>query len=254
MNKIIQLIREVAGQAQFASFTYKTKETLSKKTGEITKGGEVARYVVILGAKYDNLLEKSLLAAQLLTDNDLKVIAIEEANDYLDELNPEILRNAKQKVIDSLLKSIEAHKKGEQNEDYTKAGQYISLGNGLNVNSSDDTLQMFGLVQSKVILKKGVYKHVNSAIETIATNAIRKSLPIGKFREFALDTGNIHSVKLNGNTLVFDDAPEVSVIQRNKPIKSIRPVAKVITKKQLEEMENELDPRNEERHIMDIEA
>jgi hypothetical protein len=73
----------------------------------------------------------------------------------------------------------------------------------LKVNTVDNSLQLFGLVQSKTVITPGVYKPVNSAAKTIAKNQIRKALPIGKFREFALDSGVIHGARVNGETLVF---------------------------------------------------
>jgi hypothetical protein len=103
-----------------------------------------------------------------------------------------------------LEKSIEANSNGEQSADYTKAGQYIPLGAGLNLNSQDNTLQLFGLIQSKVVLQPGEYKPVKSSPLTIAKNLIRKKLSIGKFREFALDVGNIHGARIDGETLILD--------------------------------------------------
>lgn len=242
-NLLIESIRSKAGKAQFASFCYTTKKTLSKKSGEVLKGGEKSRYVIILGANYGNLLDKSLLAAQLLTKEDIATIVVEHANDYLDELTPEIMEAARQEVIQSFEKSIAAHKAGTQSDDYTKKGQYIPLGNGLNINSNDGTLQVFGLVQSKVVLENGVFKHVNSAIETIAKDAIKKSLPISKFREFALDAGNIHFVKLAGNVLIFGDEPEQVVVIQRQP-------APVQKKNEVKDIFGDM---SEERHTMDLE-
>ena len=181
---IIALIRSLIGKAQFASLTYTTKE--SKET---------ARYTVILGATYRTLLDKSLLALTLL---DLPTLAKDKGMDLA------LLTLAQGEVQKSLEKSIAAHAIGQQNADYTKRGQYASLGAGLNVNETDGSLQLFGLVQSKVVLQPGEHKVVNSKPLTLAKKAITKALPIGKFREFALDAGNIQAVKLDGTTLVFE--------------------------------------------------
>ena len=120
-----------------------------------------------------------------------------------------IQREAAASVMKSLRKTLRAHAKGQQNDDYTKKDQYIPVTNGLNVNSTDMTIQLFGLLQSKIVLVEGVTKKTNSAPLTIEKNKIRKSLPIGKFREFALDLGNVKTVKVNGNTIEIvppDDA------------------------------------------------
>jgi hypothetical protein len=197
MKELIQNLRACAGKAQFASLLYTTKTKQNKK-GEVVDGGETSRFNLVLGAKYLNLLEKSLLAAQVMTSQDL-IDLFGAGSSYLG-----IAEQSRLDVISSLEKSIAAHKAGTQNEDYTKKDQYAPLGGGLNLNENDCTLQLFGLVQSKVVIKPGVYKSVNSAPETIAKNLIRKSLPIGKFREFALDLGNVHLAKLQGNVLVIE--------------------------------------------------
>ena len=101
-----------------------------------------------------------------------------------------------------------AHARGEQNAAYTKKGQYIPIGNGANLNTSDNSIQLFGLVLTKTVLRAGVYPHVNSAPKTIAKNKIRKLLPVGNFREFALDMTQVEQMKINGDVIEF---PELSV-------------------------------------------
>lgn len=174
MKNIIENLSNLTN-ATFASFTYTSKTD-----------GSTARYTLILGAKYLTLLEKSKLELELL----------------MPTLDAE-MSIAADAVMASLNKSIEAHKAGTQSDDYTKKGQYTAIGSGLNLNT-DNTLQMFGLLHSKVVLVPGVKKEVKSSPLTIAKNKIRKMLPISKFREFALDLGNLHNAKVNGDTLVLE--------------------------------------------------
>lgn len=180
MKNIIESLTNLG--AQFVSFTYTNKPS---KVGELP---ETARYTLILGGKYANLLEKSKLELELLiTEKKFTGLDLTAANEVLASLN----------------KSIAANARGEQSEDYTKKGQYIALGNGVNINSTDNSIQVFGLLHTKVVLKEGYRKPVNSAALTIAKNNIRKLLPIGKFREFAFDMGNIKTVKMDGQTVQF---------------------------------------------------
>jgi hypothetical protein len=173
---IIAKLRSLT-HAQFASILYRSKTD-----------GSLARYTVILGSKYDNLLEKSKLELEIA----------------MQTIEPD-LKDAAQAVLDSLNKSITAHNNGTQSEDYTKKGQYIPLGNGLNLNETDGTLQLFGLVQSKVVIEEGTPKKpVKSSAMTIAKNKVRKMLPISKFREFALDAGNLQVVKVDGDILTLE--------------------------------------------------
>lgn len=176
INHLITLLSNPDNNSpQFASFTYTSKTD-----------GSTARYTLILGASYLNLLERSKLELELSHA----------------QIDPS-LRKAANDVLESINKSIAAQKAGTQSEDYTKKGQYTPLGFGLNLNT-DNTLQMFGLLHSKVVLVPGVKKETKSSPHTIAKNIIRKMLPLSKFREFALDLGNIHTVRMDGQTLVIE--------------------------------------------------
>lgn len=181
-SKIAELTKAIAGiqGTQFASFVYVPKKA----------EGETSRYTVNLGFSYHNAVVKSVTDLEIIMDGIVDKASLEY--------------QAAVEVMESLKKTLTAHENGEQNEDYTKKGQYVSIGNGLNLNTTDNTLQLFGLVQSKVVLKEGVYKTVKSAPLTVAKNKIRKQLTVSKFREFALDETNIGTVKINGNVIDFN--------------------------------------------------
>lgn len=180
-NLIAQITKQIATIQgnQFASLTY-----LSKGTKEL------ARHTVHLGFSYNNLVQKSVTELEILmAENEGKwdALTVQAANE----------------VMASLKLTLSSHEKGEQNPDYTKKDQYIPIVNGLNVNTTDNTIQLFGLAHSKVTLVEGERKTVNSKPLTIAKNKIRNQLSISKFREFALDLGNVDSVRVNGQTLEF---------------------------------------------------
>ena len=165
---------------QFVSLTY-----LSKKANELS------RFVVNIGFSYHNLVEKSVTELEILmTENESAWTALE--------------KTAAANVMASLKKTLAAHEAGTQNEDYTKKGQYVPIANGLNLNTTDNTIQLFGLVNSKVVIIAGVHPKVNSRPLTIAQDKIRKELSISKFREFALDLSQIQSVKVSGNTIELE--------------------------------------------------
>lgn len=182
--KILDLIKSIQNSGVgFASLLYQSKTD-----------GSLARYTVNLGFKYINLLKKSKKELQDRIDK----------GEFTDDL--EVL--AANEVMKSLDKSLEAHQKGQQNEDYTKKGQYTSIGNGLSIHENPDgqtSLQLFGLLHSKVVIEKGLpKKEVKSKPLTIMKNAIKQDLSISKFREFALDVGNINVIKVNGDTLICE--------------------------------------------------
>ena len=165
---------------QFVSLTYLAKSS-----------GELARHTINVGFSYHKAVEKSV--------TELEILIAENSATW-----SELTKQAATNVMASLKKTLEAHARGEQNEDYTKKGQYIPIGNGVNLNTADNTLQLFGLVNSKVTLVEGVYPKVNSRPLTIEQNKIRKQLSISKFREFALDLSQIGQVKVNGQTMEME--------------------------------------------------
>ena len=169
----VDLIAALGGikGCRFASLTYTAKES-----------GEVARHNVLLGFNYQTSVEKSLLELEILRPVLTGIDAI---------------------AADELLESFKKTLNGTQ-DGYTKGHVYADTAvKGLKVNTNDDSLQLFGLVQSKVIITPGVHKIVKSAEKTIAKNKLRKALPVGKFREYAIDPGAIHGARMNGETIEF---------------------------------------------------
>lgn len=183
-NKIAQIAKQVTAlkHVQFASLTY-----LSKKANEL------ARYTVNLGFSYHNAVVKSV--------TELEILIAENTATWT-----ELQKQAAEEVMASLKKTLEAHANGEQNEDYTKKGQYIHIGNGLNLNTTDNTLQLFGLVNSKVVITEGEHKEVKSRPLTVEKNKIRRQLTVSKFREFALDNSQVGGVKVNGESIELTPA------------------------------------------------
>jgi len=169
----IALISALGGieGCRFASLTYTAKES-----------GEVARHTVLLGFNYRTSVEKSLLELEILRPSLTGIDAI---------------------AADELLESFRKTLNGTQ-DGYTKAETYADTAvKGLKVNTVDNSLQLFGLTQAKVVLVPGTFKTVNSAPKTIAKNKLRKALAVGKFREYALDNGAIHGARINGETIEF---------------------------------------------------
>ena len=178
-NLIAQIASEIAKIQgnKFVAFTY-----LSKSAGEL------ARHTLSVGFNYGNLVDKSITELEILMqENDATWTPLQ--------------KQAAANVMASLRKTKDAHARGEQNEDYTKKGQYVSIGNGLNLNTTDNTLQLFGLSHSKTVLVAGTYKAVNSRPLTIAQNEIKSQLSVSKFREFALDLSQVAGCRINGQTL-----------------------------------------------------
>lgn len=160
---------------RFASLRYTSKQS-----------NETADYQILLGFSYHELVRRSvriLMTKIQLYEGTQKEAALE--------------------LLASFKKTLEAHEKGEQNPDYTKKDLYIPLISGLNISKNDESLQLFGLCIKKTVIEPGVWKQVKSSPIVIEKNAIRKELPIGRFREFALDSGVIDKATIQGKTIKF---------------------------------------------------
>jgi hypothetical protein len=172
--KVVNDVSKING-AKFIGLVYTAKST-----------GEVASYVVQIGHSYKNLVERSL--------KQLDVTYGTDASNCTDVATYEALRELRESLVKTL--------RGTQ-DGYTKAGQYETVCNGVEINKADGTLEIRGLVVQKKVITAGVYKTVKSSAKTIAKNKIRKSLPIGKYRSFALDAEAVKSVKIDGELFEF---------------------------------------------------
>lgn len=184
-TNIQNLVAEVAklNGNRFASLTYTAKAT-----------GETARHTIQLGFSYHNAVEKSLAELDNIT-----FVSVSDGSKF----SRADFITAKAEVKASLQATLNAHAQGEQNPDYTKADVYVPLFNGLNVSRNDGGYKLFGLTVAKTVLVSGTYKAVNSKPLTLAKNAIRKALPVGAFREFAIDENTLSQAKINGETIEF---------------------------------------------------
>ena len=175
---LVEQLKQLSGKASFASFVYTEK-----------KRGETARYTVLLNTDYRKQVEASKLELELRAKNAQGIEATVIAD-----------------MIASLNESLAAMDEGREHVDYTKAGQYLSLGFGLKLNLNDNTLEISGLRTAKVVLQEGEpFKPVKHRTPETALKAqLRRELPVGRFRTWAIDEGHFHAVKLNGETLVFE--------------------------------------------------
>ena len=175
-KELHQKLREITGQSQIIGLTYTSKST-----------GERSRYRVQVNVNYGNYLERKKTALEILkptlTGLDL------EACEALEQ---------------SVKKSIEANKKGKQNEDFTKAGLYAKIeGTPLQINLNDNSLELTGIILSKTVEVPGIHKVVKSKPLTIAKKRIEKSVA-GKWRTFSLDAGALESARICGEEITAD--------------------------------------------------
>ena len=163
---------ELLPKATFVGVVYTSKEH-----------GETARYTMNLNVRYTELLKKNITECE-----------IQLQNENLSDTD----RIAWAEMKHSFEKSLEYQSRGEQNPDYTKKGQYWRMGNGIQMNLNDRTLEISGIQHSRKVLEKGTYKAKNYRNDiTRKKDEIRKILP--KWRTLSIDEGTLHSVQINGD-------------------------------------------------------
>jgi hypothetical protein len=192
---------------RFIGLTYRNKSA-----------NELARHVVSLGASYENALRTSLVLlrqrdhaaedaldtrllqsackfAKVGGDKDMQRVAKEALAEMQESIGPE--RAAAAELLVSCENSLDAHAQGDENEAFTKRGMYESICPGLKV-FRDGTLEIQGFAIQKKVLEPGIYRPVASSVKTLAKRAIEKTLPLGRFKTFAVDAGVLESVRIAG--------------------------------------------------------
>ena len=180
-ENVLNVIRAVAANKgnKFASLVYRAKSS-----------GELARHTILIGFSYHNSVVESL--------KQVKQMVFDAGS---------IEAQAQAELIASYEKTLAAHEVGKQNADYTKKDVYedVSLDgelvSGIRYNTTDGTFKLFGLSVGKTVLENGVFKEVKSRPLTIAKDKLTRQLPVGKFREYAIEETALAAAKMNGETL-----------------------------------------------------
>jgi hypothetical protein len=162
---------------RFVGCTYTAKKT-----------GELARYTMLLAADYKRLCANDIADLQQRVRNARGIEKVVLAG-----------------IIDSLEESIAAIDEGREHANYTKKGLYVHICQGLKIHINDGTCEIQGIVHQRKVIIPGEYHEVkHKTPETALRAEIRKDLRIGQFRTLAVDAGHIHSVRVNGDVLEFE--------------------------------------------------
>jgi len=170
MNKLLTKIADQSKKARFASFLYRNNKN------------ELARYKIQLGFNYINLVEKSALQLQLESEN----------------MQGQTLDAAKS-LLASFQKTIEGSNFNPAKAAYKpvkdRHGKTIQ---GVKLNQNDNSLQVYGLICSKIIIENGKPVKKSSSLNSV----LRSNLPVGRFREFNLE--GVKVAKMDGDVLVLE--------------------------------------------------
>lgn len=175
-KELLDRLIEMAGKAQFISFTYTDK-----------KAHEKARHTLIFGVNYRKQIQDSLTALQILAPT----------------LTEPLQQQACKELMESYQKSLDCIDKGEINPNYTAKDAYVTIAQGIKYCVSTGEIHVSGLSHAKQVIEPGNWPVVNSKPLTLAKKALEKDLPKARWRQFAVTAENLQSARLQGVELVL---------------------------------------------------
>jgi len=156
-----------------------------------SKIGEVSNVIVDTEASYMKLVEASVAFMRHITTEEI----VEQTG-----VDPETVEKARGEMISSFKNTLE---KGAGNNDaYNHSAKnrvdgiptYQELSHGVKLHLESGNIQVQGIVITKTTLVEGVYPASKKRDKTIAKDAFRDQLPVGKWRQYTLTHANIDKV------------------------------------------------------------
>jgi len=151
---------------------------------------EIANHNIIINASYENSVKKDITKLKNATLYDLKKIALNG------DFKLDMVVFAVNKLLTSFENNLNKETRSNQSKGQDLAYYHITKSIKLHL----ETMQLFihAKEQSKKVLQKGTYKHVNSRELTLCQNAIRKYFNFDtiKYRNFKINPEQLNSVKL----------------------------------------------------------
>ena len=151
--------------------------------------GETSRQTLQVGVPYLSVMEKSLVIAQAVKNNNLL------------NLSDDLFTEAKTAIVASLDKRINKYKNEPQAVEDTAVYNYES--DGIKTHKETSQVYVNGLVIAKKVLVPGDHKVVNSRPLTLAKKKIEKLLPISKYRQFIVSAEHVEKIKGHKTEFVF---------------------------------------------------
>lgn len=150
---------------------------------------EVANYNLSFGFSYTTAIERSIAA--LTAARPTTSLARQAKRELIESFNVNLAR-AKDEPI-------ETRQDGYTHFIDSTTGNYIR---GVKLHDETNTLHLYGLVNSKVVLEPGEYPVVNSSALTLAKNELRRGLPVSRFRQFVIAPGKVKHISVQGMKLL----------------------------------------------------
>lgn len=184
---------------------------------ESKKGyGEVANFFYLKGVDYGKMKERSLDVLSEIANNPDFSISVTRGvwKNQKGEINPTNRKSKEYPIFDTVAKIYnhdnklltEAIAKAEQQilNPHSQGAKYDKQGNGI-YQQEDGALHIRDCrLLHKVVIREGDYPQTASGELVALTNALKKILPIGKYRQVKLD-GRYDYITLGGQIVMQDE-------------------------------------------------
>jgi hypothetical protein len=158
---------------------------------ESSKSGEIADHTINVNVDIGKAKRDDLQT--------LKTFSKEQLNEISQKVG--VSKEIAEKALSELIVSSEKNLKRETatNQSKGQTDNYVHLGKGLKLHKDTFELYVTGFSNQKKVLIEGTYPTVNSNSKTLVKNAIKKTLKMGKFRNFNL--GSAEQLNVSGDTI-----------------------------------------------------
>ena len=190
-NSVKQLVENmilnVSDGSQFTGLVYTNQK------------GETAQYVININVSYTNAVNKDIEKLQNIT-----LAQIEEIQSKNELFTLEMIQKNIQTLLDSFLNN--QNKETASNQSIAQQTAYINLTPCLKYNFESGLLYLHGAKVSKKVIVPIEYKMVNSNVNTLCKNTIKKVLNFSteKYRLFTITPDQLKRVKMNGSEWVIE--------------------------------------------------
>lgn len=186
-NLVENMILSTTDKSQFTGLEYTNAK------------GETAQYVININVSYTNAVKKDIAALQNITN-----LQIEEIKSKNELFTITMIEKNVAALLESFINN--QNKETASNQSIAQQTAYINLTPCLKYNFETGLLYLHGAKEYKKILVPIEYKPVNSRIDTLCKNTIKKVLNFSteKYRMFTITPDQLKRVKMNGTEWVIE--------------------------------------------------
>jgi phage-related protein len=157
----------------------KPRSTFLTLKGYRNQAQEVADYSIVFHISYRSALERSIEKLEKM------------------KLTEPLQKQAQQELLTSFRASLEKMEDVHEDLDEAYERYMDEKGNtvkGVKRHKDTNTLHLYGSVVHKRVILPGEYQKKNQKALTVAKDKLRRTLPVGAFRQFKIEPGQVEKI------------------------------------------------------------